>query len=257
MTGEEQALLRATVGLVRRVPGGTVRTGSPFHPREYPTRTEYVAEFEIAHAPVTVQQYQVFLEDGGPDDPRWWDDAGWDWRKGEADGWGRENRAMPDRWTFQRRRKFHPVVGVTWFEAQAYCAWLSARTKQVVRLPGELEWERAARGDDARPFPWGEEFEPGLTNTVEGDRRDTVPAASLQGDNSPFGVYDLAGNVQDWVNTPYQPLPDERFAPGPLKVARGGSWNDTSYGARTSYRRAYPAGYFFPFLGFRVVVTHR
>lgn len=257
MNGSDDHRLRATVGLVRRVPSGNVRLGSPFHPRENPPRTTFVAEFEIAHAPVTVQQYRVFIEEGGPDDPRWWGEEGWTWRQGGTVGWGRENRALPDRWVFQRRRKFHPVVGVTWYEAQAYCAWLSAQTKQVVRLPEEQEWERAARGDDIRPFPWGEEFDSALTNTIESERRDTVDAVSMEGDISPFGVYGLGGNVQDWVDSPYDSLPDERYPPGPLRVARGGSWNDTAFGARTSYRRAYPPGYFYPFLGFRVVVAHR
>jgi formylglycine-generating enzyme required for sulfatase activity len=231
--------------------------GSPFHPREWPLSSHFIPEFEIAHAPVTVSQYAVFLEDGGYKDRAWWDDEGWAWILGRIDGWGRADRLQPDRWAIQRRRAFHPVVSVTWYEACAYCAWLSERTKQTVRLAFEEEWERAARGDDRRPFPWGEEFSPEFTNTLESDRRDTVAAASLEGDRSPFGVLELAGNVQEWTASDYSPLEGEVFPPGPLKVVRGGSFNDTIYGARTSYRRAYPPGYFFPFLGFRVVVALR
>ncbi len=86
---------------------------------------------------------------------------------------------------------------------------------------------------------------------------DTVDATSLPGDISPFEVMDLAGNVQEWTSSAYTPLPDEVYASRVLFVARGGSFNDTAFGARTSYRRAYPPGYFYSFLGFRVVVEAR
>ncbi|MDX1436576.1 MAG: SUMF1/EgtB/PvdO family nonheme iron enzyme [Anaerolineales bacterium] len=257
MNPEASAQFRATVGLLKRVPSGVLRMGSPFHPREWPATNHFVPEFEIGHAPVTVSQYGVFLDSGASTVRRWWSDEGWRWRRGELDGWGRENRGLPDRWSIQKRRPYHPVVSITWFEVQAYCAWLSDQTKQTVRLAFEEEWERAARGGDRRPFPWGEEFSSELANTIESDRRDTVPAASLDTDRSPFGVLDMAGNVQEWTASDYIPLEGENFPSGPLKVARGGSFNDTSYGGRTSYRRAYPPGYFFPFLGFRVVVERR
>jgi iron(II)-dependent oxidoreductase len=254
---DPNAQIRATVGLLKRVPSGMLRMGSPFHPREWPVSNHFVPEFEIGHAPVTVSQYAVFLETGAANDSRWWSTDGWDWLQGKRDGWGRENRRQPDRWLIQSRRPFHPVVSVSWFEVQAYCAWLSDQTKQTVRLAFEEEWERAARGGDRRPFPWGEEFSVEITNTIESDMRDTVPAASLEVDRSPFGVLEMAGNVQEWTASDYTPLEGELFPPGPLKVVRGGSFNDTSYGARTSYRRAYPPGYYYPFLGFRVVVERR
>ncbi len=249
--------LRASVGMLKRIPSGDLRMGSPFHPREHPSQTVFVSEFEIGHAPVTVQQYKAFIDDGGMLEARWWDGEAWEWRQGRGEGWGRENRVLPDRWFIQRRRAYHPVVGVTWWEAQAYCLWLSERSQQRVRLPTEQEWERAARGDDLRPYPWGEFFDAEVTNTIESDRRDTVPAGSLVQDISPYGVLGMGGNVQEWTLSDYHAQPDEVMPDGPLKVVRSGSWNDTAYAARTSYRRAYPPGYFFPFLGFRVVVTHR
>ena len=257
MDQELDSTIRASVGLVKRIPGGYLRMGSPFHPREYPQRTVSVAEFEFVQTPVTVSQYKDFLDAGGSREELWWDPEAWAWLQGKAFGWGRENRSRPDRWRIQLRRLHHPVVGITWFEAQAYCTWLSAETKQVVRMPTEEQWEWAARGDDSRPFPWGEEFDLEITNTIEGNRRDTVTAGSLTADISPFGVLEMGGNVQEWVASEYTPLSGEFFPSGRLRIARGGSFNDTSYGARTSYRRAYPPGYFYPFLGFRLVVGYR
>jgi len=245
---------KASIGLRKRIPGGEVHLGSRFHPREQPSRSVIVAEFEIAHAPVTVNQYGVFLDSGAPNEVRWWSKDGWSWLQGESGGWGRENRMLPDRWGLQYRRPHHPIVGITWYEAEAYCAWVSYQRKLKVRLPAEEEWERAARGDDRRPFPWGEEFNPEWTNTLESGFEDTVPAASEEGDISPLGVLGLCGNVQEWTSSEYNPIPGENCPQGTLRVARGGSFNDTAFGARTSYRRGYPQGYFFDFLGFRVVV---
>lgn len=248
---------RASIGLVKRVPSGTVRMGSRFHPREEPPRTLMVPEFQIGHVPVTVNQYAAFLMSKAVDDRQFWSEAGWAWRRGDLPGWGREDRAKPDGWSVQDRRFHHPVSGVTFFEAEAYCAWIGKIKKKSVRLPTEEEWERAARGDDRRPFPWGEEFDPSLTNTLEADVGLTVDTSKLEGDRSPFDVQDMAGNVQEWTTSLYTPLADERYADTVVRVARGGSFNDTAYAARTSYRRGYPPGYFFPYLGFRVVVGIR
>ncbi len=247
-----------SIGLTHRVPSGGFVMGSRFHPREAPRREVQVAEFEIAHAPVMVRQYAAFLEAGGYSERPWWSEAGWAWRQGRALGWGRADRSRPFDWRSQESRFDHPVAGVTYYEAEAYCRWLSAQKTRLVRLPTEAEWEKAARGDDGRPWPWGAEFRPGLANLLESGLDHTSSTAHLPGDVSPCGAVDMAGNVQEWTSSVYTPLPDEAFVAGQdLRVARGGSYNDTAYGARTSYRRGYPAGYFFPFLGFRIVVAHK
>jgi formylglycine-generating enzyme required for sulfatase activity len=248
---------KASIGMVRRIPGGYFRMGSRFHPREEPPRSVFVAEFDIAQGLVTVNQYSAFLESDHTYLPRWWDQEGREWLRGHGEGWGRESRLRPDGWEVQARQPHHPVVGVTLFEAKAYCAWISYQKKVSARLPAEEEWEYAARGDDGRPFPWGDYFESSRANTLESERMTTVEAGSLSGDTSPFGVVDMAGNVQEWTTSPYTPLPGEVAPGGKLFVARGGSFNDTAYGSRASYRRGYPPGYYFSFLGFRVIVGHR
>lgn len=245
----------ASIGLTKRIPAGDVAVGSRFHPREQARRgVARVAEFDMAHVPVTVSQYAAFLTSPAFSEQRWWSAEGWAWLDNKSEGWGRENRWQPDVWEAQRNRGYHPVTGVTFWEAEAYCAWLSAQKGRKVRLPTEDEWERAARGDDGRPFPWGDEFDAKLTNLAESGYNTTTPVADTPGDVSPYGVMDLAGNVQEWTTSVYQPLPDEALPPGKLLVARGGSYNDTAYAGRTTYRRPYPPGYFFPFLGFRIVV---
>jgi formylglycine-generating enzyme required for sulfatase activity len=245
---------KASIGLTKNIPAGTFRMGSRFHLREHPARAVFVPEFQMAHVPVMVGQYAVFIESDAVDDKRWWSAEGWAWQQGESDGWGREDRRIPAGWEAQLGRTFRPVTGVTAYEAEAYCAWLSAVKNKAIRLPTEAEWEYAARSDDGRPFPWGEEFAPGLANTSEKELFDSVDAGSLPGDASPFGLLDMCGNVQQWTASSYAPKAGEVYPPGPLRVARGGSFNDTTFGSRTSYRRAYPPGYFYPFLGFRVVV---
>ena len=248
---------KASIGLIQRIPGGYFIMGSRFHFRESPARQVYVSEFDIANMPVTVGQFGTFIESDAYQQERWWSNEGWTWINCQTDGWGRENRRNPDAWTIQKRRHSHPVVGITYFEAEAYCNWLSFHKKKIIRMPDEKEWEYSARGSDGRPYPWGEEFNSTFTNTLESERFDTVEAAVVDTDASPFDVHDMAGNVQEWTSSLYTPMLDEIFPPGKLFVTRGGSFNDTAYGARTSYRRAFPPGYFFPFLGFRVVVENR
>lgn len=248
---------RASIGLLRRIPSGTVRMGSRFHPREDPPHSVFVREFEIGHVPVTVNQFAAFILAKAYDQQKWWDAAGWAWRQGEVPGWGREDRSLPDGWKVQQRRFHHPVTGVTCYEAEAYCRWIGQIKKKSVRLPTEEEWEYTARGPDTRPFPWGEEFIESYANTLESGRGTTVDTGSVEQDESPFEVNDLAGNIQEWTSSPYTALADEPFPVPDPRTVRGGSFNDTAYGARTSYRRGYPQGYFYPYLGFRLVVGIR
>ncbi|GAA3535528.1 formylglycine-generating enzyme family protein [Nonomuraea rosea] len=102
----------------------------------------------------------------------------------------------------------HPVIGVAWKEAVDYCRWLGDQLGGLdVRLPTEDEWERAARGNDGREFPWGNEYRTGLANLVDLGIGTTTPVGSFPEGASPFGVLDMAGNADEWTSTRYAPYP--------------------------------------------------
>nr|WP_030252507.1 SUMF1/EgtB/PvdO family nonheme iron enzyme [Streptacidiphilus jeojiense] len=138
----------------------------------------------------------------------------------------------------------HPVVGVGWDAATDYCRWLGKQFDGLeVRLPTEDEWERAARGEDGREFPWGTQYRTGLANLADLGIGTTVPVGSFPEGASPFGVLDMAGNADEWTSTLYAPYPgapadvpdveDWAFDP---HVTRGGSFRHDRDLARCARR---------------------
>jgi sulfatase modifying factor 1 len=153
--------------------------------------------------------------------------------------------SMPPQYFSSPDYQRYPMVNVSWFAAQAYCAWKGKR------LPTEAEWEKAARGTDGRIWPWGHTFGPEHANVagVRDGYAYTAPVGSYPAGKSPYGVYDLAGNVWEWVadwfDAQYYARSPARNPTGPpegtLRVVRGGCWFADEQFARATYRNhAYP-----------------
>ncbi|TAN62635.1 formylglycine-generating enzyme family protein [bacterium] len=187
------------------VPGGEFTMGAnDWWPKSQPEHKRKLPAFQIDKYEVANIRYKAFLDATG--------------------------RGAPDHWPggkIPEAREDHPVVFVTWSEADAFCKW------EGKRLPTEAEWEKAARGAGKRIFPWGDKFSKYNANTPQLGLEDTMPVGSFDEGKSPYGVYDMAGNVWEWTADWFKPYPgnthpDENYG-DKFKVLRGGSWYDCTY----------------------------
>jgi len=221
------------------IPAGPFLYGDEGETRELPS-------FFIARYPVTSAQYQAFIDDGGYRDKRWWDGLAKWIEVPEPPGWGQPNR---------------PRETVSWYEAMAFCRWLSDRLGYEVRLPTEYEWEKAARGEDGREYPWGDGYRSGFVN-VSGEAEkagptylgETTAVGLYPHAASPYGVEDLAGNVWEWcLNEDENP---DRTEPGghAPRALRGGSWGDPGNARASDRRRDFPVNTDYG-IGFRVMCS--
>jgi formylglycine-generating enzyme required for sulfatase activity len=213
----------------------------------------YISKFEV-----TNREWQRFRDDAGYDNPALWPD-GRVVPRDQIPYWTQPNNhggGTPGSGDY-------PVIGVNWDAATAYCAWLSAKTGKRYRLPTEAEWEKAARGTDARRYPFGDSIDRSQANFVYAQAYDTVmPVGSLKGGASPYGAFDLAGNVlewtQDWYDRDYYAVSPRKNPRGPAtgayRVVRGGSFFVEPYELRTSARSmAWPSFQAHRMIGFRPV----
>ena len=200
--------------------------------------------FSMARYLVTNLRYQAFIDAGGYDDARWWQGI-------------ERTQPQESRWPQATR----PCTSVNWYEAVAFCRWLSEQLGYPVRLPTEDEWERAARGRDGRAFPWGDDYSTGYANINEtwdneGEcklEQTTVVGAYPQGASSE-GVLDLAGNVWEWcLNKHEHPEEIEPDISGEARVLRGGSWYGNPEAVRSAVRNWNEPGERVDNAGFRLV----
>ena len=218
---------------------------------EQPQHTLYLPDYTIAKTPVTNAQYAEFVRDAGLVTlPRLWQTS-YRYRL--------ESEPPPDKLK-------HPVVNVSWHDVVAYCDWLADCTGKPYRLPSEAEWEKAARGTDGRIYPWGDRWYPGWCNTNERGPGDTTPVGAYPRGASPYGVLDMAGNVQEWCLTRwvdnYKDYAEKERELQDVEgdvfhVMRSGSWLFNRYRARCAYRYYFRPVERNPIFGFRVCVVSR
>lgn len=206
--------------------------------KELPQHEVELPDYSIGKYPITNREYQVFVKRASYKSPKDWDGDQYPAEKGD-----------------------HPVVYVSWEDANAFCKWLREKTNKTYRLPTEAEWEKAARGGDGRIWAWGNEFGEGNANTNETKIGDTTSVGqySPQGD-SPYGCVDMTGNVWEWTSTLNKEYPyhvddgrENKEAFG-IRILRGGSFYSDRRDARCPYRGGYRPNYFNQ-LGFRVAFS--
>lgn len=259
LTGQREAMVD--------IPRGPFLMGSDHgEPAERPVHRVVLSAFSIDRFETTNAEFAAFVSATGyvTDSER--SGVGWDWggkwREIKGANWRHPHGPASSIQGLER----HPVVQVSWNDAQAYCRWRGKR------LPTEAEWERAARGSGDRTYPWGNELPRDGTcyrasygsdeccrpNTGDGYFF-TAPVGSFPLGRSPFGVEDLAGNVWEWVEDWFDPEFYRRSpSTNPVnstvrdrKVIRGGGWGNNPFGLRSTLRHANPPGMGLSMVGYR------
>ncbi len=217
------------------IPGGEFYMGSAHRP-------VYLKSYKIAKYSVTNAQFKTFRD--------------------SLSSWQRSTIAIPKTWEGERipaGKEHHPVVLVNWYEANSFAQWLN------LRLPTEVEWEKAARGgifldgdeyqqnknpNPQRVYPWGNEFSSAKCNTLESGRKEVVAVEEFREGQSPYGVMQLSGNVWEWCSTLFETESDDLSTYG-ARVLRGGAWDVDASKATCSYRYRHNMEYRLASVGFR------
>ncbi|MEG4112830.1 MULTISPECIES: ergothioneine biosynthesis protein EgtB [unclassified Microcoleus] len=212
----------------------------------------YLEAYSIDRYPVTCCQYRDFMESGGYQNPDWWSADGWKWLQGEA-------VSQPLYWSENPAFNNHPVCGVSWYEAEAYCNFIGKR------LPSEAEWEKAASWNATnqtyRIYPWGEEPPNGSLCNHGNNIANTSPVDAFPKGASAIGCWDMLGNVWEWTASTFDAYPGFESYPyrgysqvyfdGEHRVLKGGSWATFPQALRSTFRNWYYPGVRQIIAGFR------
>lgn len=209
-----------------------------------------IRPFEIGKFPVTNSWFEEFVMAGGYKNGAYWSKEGKKWLdKSEAE--------HPQYWNNRKWKcPNSPVVGVTWYEAEAFTRWLTIELKDgyEYRLLDENEWEAAAAGAEGREYPWGDEWDKNRCNNGEIGINKTSPVGIFKDGGTPKGkdaqegISDLSGNVWEWTDSWYNEGKSS-------KVLRGGSWSDDSDSCRCAFRNWYSPDSWSFIIGFRCART--
>ena len=200
--------------------------------------------FEIARYPITHRQFRAFIDAGGYADARWWAGLARRFEQPADAAWTDPNA---------------PRERVSWYEAVAFCRWLGATLGEDIQLPTEQQWERTARGRHGAEYPWGDGYKAGRANCNEieskiagGNYIGRTTAVGIYPFPSWDGVHDLAGNVWEWCLDICDD-PDTTSSSGEVsRISRGGPWDYSANGVRSTHRNHYLAGFRDSSGGFRV-----
>ncbi len=248
LTPEQWAMLDEMI----QIPAGPFSMGTDSeraNSQDRPQHEVMVEDYWIDKYPVTNAKYARFIVSTKRRPPLDWDDG-----------------------VIPTGRYLYPVTMVSWYDAQAFCRW------EIKRLPLEEEWEKAARGTDGRRWPWGNKIDPKLLNTYY-SVGSTTDVTNYVAGASPYGVFDMAGNVSEWTASDFEPYegsdaPRELFKPrimqessnpvdrgmslaeqvevvGVYKVRRGGSWKSDPFSTSVYHRNYSMPHYASNFFGFR------
>lgn len=180
---------------------------------EHPQRKVFLPAYYIDRYETTNQQYALFVEVTRSQPPLSW-----------------PNGRVPS------GREDYPVTEVNWYEAERYCKWAGKR------LPTEAEWEKAARGPFGLEYPWGNDYDSRRVNAGDSGRGDLAPVGSFEAGKSPYGIYDMAGNVWEWTQDWYQPYPGSTYRTDAFgqkyKILRGSSWGGVGHYALPLFYRS-------------------
>jgi len=196
--------------------------------------------FEISKYPITNRQFQYFIDaPDGYHHGRWWRFSR------QAFQWhSLHPTPLP-----QQNRDNHPRSNICWYEAVAYCKWLSSKTSYDIKLPTAVEWQRAARGDNRYIYPWGNDFNPEYSNTKESQLSGTTAVDSYPIGISPFRVWDMSGNVWEWTRSTLQ-HPD---ADKVQIVVKGGAFLSPPERATIDFQYGFSPEYRYNSIGFRII----
>ncbi len=209
---------------------------------ERPSHRVWVDSFEMAHCQVTNREYVRFLEATGRRPPPFWNQP-------------------------EFSASDQPVVGSSWFDAMAYCDWLSRETGESYRLPTEAEWERAARGGaEGCLYPWGDSDPAGRPAYAQRWKQGPEPVATAP--PNAYGLFDMCENVHEWCLDWYNPgfyatSPErnpacaQRATSPARRASRGGSWRHHIKISRCAARSSIPAEFHYADYGFRIARSER
>jgi formylglycine-generating enzyme required for sulfatase activity len=205
---------------------------------------EIAEPYRIAKYPVTNAQFQSFIDDAdGFTNPTWWAGVHGDGRDQQLKGSADPRWSSPD----------HARENISWYDAVAFCAWITEKLGYAITLPTETQWERGARGKCGLFYPYGNEFDALKCNTKEAGIGRTTPVDCYPTGASPNEVMNLCGNVWEWTLSEYASRKSDNLMSDFPRVLRGGSFISVSDFARADSRNADIPDYRGDNCGFRLV----